>query len=59
VMVNNFSNINKTNIHLSPQLIWTYKKTMRYDVGNPCPVLVQAHICDGVKPLMGFQTPSS
>jgi hypothetical protein len=54
VMVNNFTNINKTNNHLSPQSIEHKKKTMIYDVGNPGPSLGQAQQCGGVKPLIGF-----
>jgi len=33
-MVNNFTNMNKRNNHLSLKLT-KYKKTMTYDVGNP------------------------
>jgi len=33
VIVNNFTNINKTNNHLSPKLI-VHKKITTYDVGN-------------------------
>jgi len=33
-MVNNSTNINKMNNHLSPQII-EHKKIMTYDVGNP------------------------
>ena len=36
-MVNNSSNIIKTNNHLSPQLIEHEKKTMTSDIGNPGP----------------------
>ena len=43
-MVNNSVYINKTNNHLSPQLA-IHSKTNAYDVGNPCPVLWQAHKC--------------
>jgi hypothetical protein len=32
------------------------KKTTTYDVGNPDPVLGQAHKCDGVKPVKGIST---
>jgi hypothetical protein len=39
-MVNNSSNINKTNNHLSPQII-NPKKTTTYEVGNPGPFLGQ------------------
>ena len=56
MMVNNSTNINKTNIHLSPQLT-EHKKggDMTYDVGNPDPGFGQAQkygrvkcICDKV-----------
>jgi len=40
-MVNNFTNINKTNNHLSPS-VTEQKETMTYDVGNPGPGLRQA-----------------
>ena len=40
-MVNNSTNINKTNNNLSPQLI-QHKKTMTYDVRNPGKGLEQA-----------------
>ena len=55
-MVNDSTNINKTNIHLSPQLT-EHKKggDMTYDVGNPGPGFGQAQkygrvkcICDKV-----------
>jgi hypothetical protein len=48
-MDNNSNNINKTNNHLSPQLI-EQKNTMIYDIGNPGPGLGQAQICGVVKP---------
>jgi hypothetical protein len=40
-MVNNFLNVNKTNKHLSPQIIEQKIKTMTYDNGNSCLGLVQ------------------
>ena len=49
MIVNNFTNINKTNNHLSPQII-EYKKITKSDVRNPGSVLVHAQTCDGVKP---------
>jgi hypothetical protein len=39
MMINNSTNINKMNNHLSPQLI--EHKTTTYDVGNPSPDLGQ------------------
>ena len=54
-MVNNTTNINKTNNHLWSYLIkQTNKqtnKTTTYDVGNQCPALGQAHNCGGIKPV--------
>jgi hypothetical protein len=44
VMVNNSTNINKTNNNLSPQTN-EYEKTMTYDIGNPGPVLGQTQAC--------------
>jgi hypothetical protein len=41
-MVNKSTNINKTNNHLSPQII-EHNKTTSYDVVNPVPGLGQAH----------------
>jgi hypothetical protein len=49
-MVNNSSNINKMNIHLSPQLtehLNDHNIGLTYDHG-------QAHICGGVKPVIGI-----
>jgi len=41
-MVNNSTNINKTNYHLSPQFnSLNSKKTTTYDVGDPVPGLGQ------------------
>ena len=37
MMVNNSTNINKTNNHLSPSLNEHKKGTTTYDVGNPGP----------------------
>jgi hypothetical protein len=42
LMVNNFTNINKMNHYLSPQIIEHKKKTMTYGVINPGTVLGQA-----------------
>ena len=41
-MVNNSTNINKTNNNHSPQLTKHKKKNTTYDVGNPGPGLGQA-----------------
>ena len=49
-MVNNFNNINKTNNHISPQII-EHKKTTSYNVGNPGTCLEQIQICGGIKPV--------
>ena len=48
LMVNNFTNINKTNNHLSPQLT-EYKKETTYDVGNSGLCLGQTKKCGGIK----------
>ena len=53
VMVNNCTNIKKTNNHLSPQIL-----TLACDVGNTCLVLEQAQTCGGVKLVNGFPIPS-
>ena len=66
-MVNNSTNINKTNNHLSPQqqspltstTITSHlnslniNKTTTYVVGNPGPGLGQAQKCGRIKPMMG------
>jgi len=39
-MVNNSTNINKANSHISLHIMELRKKTMIYDVGNPGPGLV-------------------
>ena len=49
-MVNNSTNINKTNVCLSPQLT-EHKKTTTYDVGNPGHGLEQTQQYVGVKPV--------
>jgi hypothetical protein len=41
-MVNNSTNVNKTNNHLSLQITKHKKKTRTYDIGNPDPGLGQA-----------------
>jgi hypothetical protein len=47
MMVNNSTNINKMNNHLSLQTV--KKKTMAYDIGNPCPDLGQPQKCVKLK----------
>ena len=49
-MINNSTNINKTNNHLSHS-IWTEKTPITYDVGHSEPDLGQAQHCGGAKPL--------
>ena len=44
-MINNLTNINKTNHQLLPKIIG-HKKDHNYDVGNPGPGLEQAQKCD-------------
>jgi len=51
-MVNNSTNINKTNNDLSPQII-ELKKRLKY-VGNPDPGLRQAQKYGRVKPIIGI-----
>ena len=46
-IVNNSSNINKTNNHFSRQFF----KYKTYDIGNPDPGLGQTQTCGGVKPV--------
>ena len=55
LMVNNSTNINKTNNYLSPQLI-EYKKITTDEVGNLGPCLGQVKKCGGVKSLIGLVT---
>jgi hypothetical protein len=55
-MINNFLNVNKTNNHLSPQIIEQKIKTMTYDNGNSGLGLRQAQTYGMVKPLNGFPT---
>ena len=48
-MVNNSNNINKTNIHPTPQTTeHKIKKTMTYSVLNPGPGLRQTQKCGGL-----------
>ena len=51
VVVNNFTNINKTNNYLSPQ-ITEHKKTVTYGIGNPGPGLRQAQKCCMFQPFI-------
>jgi hypothetical protein len=53
VIVNNAININKTNNHLSHQII-EHKNTMTYDVGNQGPGLRQEQKCGRVKSINGI-----
>ena len=48
-MVNNFTNINKTNKHLLPQTIEHHKTATTYDVGNK--VIMQVQQRSGLKPV--------
>jgi hypothetical protein len=50
-MVNNFTNINKTNNHPSPQPNEHNKTTTIFEVGNLTHGLRQAQQCVGVKPV--------
>ena len=52
-MVNNSTNINKTNNHLSYQII-QYKQTIAYYVGDSGHDLGQAEKSGGVKPVNGI-----
>ena len=49
VKVNNFTNINKPNNHISPELAEHKKGTTTYDVGNSGSGLGQAHKYGGVR----------
>jgi hypothetical protein len=56
-MVNNFTNMNKTNNHISFELnSLNTKKTTIYDVGNLGPDLGQVQKCGRVKPDNGIPT---
>jgi hypothetical protein len=48
VMVNNSTNINKTNNHLSNLKSMNIKKTTTYDIGDPGPGLGQTHKSDSL-----------
>ena len=54
-MVNNSTYINKTNNHLSPQIIG-HLKDIAHRVGNPGPGVGHAHKCGGVKQANDIQT---
>jgi hypothetical protein len=43
-MVNNSTNINKTNNHLSPQAFEQKEKTTTYCAGNPCPAVGHKYV---------------
>ena len=49
VMVNNYTNINKANNHLSAEAM-EHKKITTYGLGNPSSDLYKAHICGMAKP---------
>ena len=49
-MINNFTNINKTNNHVSCLITEYNKETFRYDVWNTGHGLRQVQNCGGVKP---------
>jgi hypothetical protein len=61
LIINNSTNISKTNNHRSPLLTEHTKKwgTMTYDVENPGPGLGQTQTCGRVKPDFGIPTLSS
>jgi hypothetical protein len=48
-MVNNYTNINKTNNHLSDEAM-EHKKITTYGLGNPSSDLYKAHIYGMAKP---------
>ena len=54
MMVNNSTNINETNNHFLPEIIENEKKSMTYDIGNPCPGLGQAQKCGRVTLVNGM-----
>jgi hypothetical protein len=56
LMVNDFTNINKTKNHVSSQILEQKNKTTTYEVGNPGPGWGQAQKCGGVKPVNGIIT---
>ena len=54
-MVNNSTNFNKANNHLSSYLT-EHKKTTTYDIRNPAPGLRQEKKVEEVKPVNGIPT---
>ena len=56
IMINNSTNINKINNHLSPQLIKHKKKPTTYDVENPGHHLGRAQRGSDVKSVNGILT---
>ena len=54
-MVNNSTDINKKNNHLSPLL--SEHIIDHHDVGNPHPSFGRAEKCGGVKPVNGIPAP--
>ena len=56
MIVNNSTNINKTNRHLSRQFIAGKKITTTYDVEIPGPSMGQEQRCGGVKLVNGIPT---
>ena len=55
-MDNNAMNINKTNNHLSAEII-EHKKTTTLGINHPYSGLGQAHKCGGVKSINGDPNP--
>ena len=55
-MDNNATNINKTNNHLSAEII-EHKKTTTHGINHPYSGLGQAHKCGGVKSINGDPNP--
>jgi hypothetical protein len=54
-MVKHYTNITKTNNHISLSFTEHKKKPTAYDVGNPGPDLGQVHECGGAKPVKRIQ----
>ena len=57
MIVNNSANINKTNNHLSTQLVDHKKKTTTYDMENQVLTWDRHKDVAGLNRLMGSQTP--
>ena len=51
-MFNNYTNINKTDNHLWPQIM-QHKRTTKHNMGNPGPGLEQTQSRVGVKQVKG------